>query len=32
MAKQKIIEVLGENNKCAYPTTVCVVDVDNMNG
>jgi hypothetical protein len=29
--KQKIIEVLGKNNYCKYPTTVCAVDVDYMN-
>ena len=32
MTKQKIIEVLGKNNNCTYPTTGCVVDVENMNG
>jgi hypothetical protein len=31
IAKQKIIEVLGKNNNCAYPTTVCAVDVENTN-
>ena len=30
--KQKIIKVYGKNNKSKYPTTVCKVDVDTMNG
>jgi hypothetical protein len=31
MTKQKIIEVLGGNNKCICPTTDCVVDMIGMN-
>jgi hypothetical protein len=31
MTKQKIIEVSEKNNKGAYPTTVCAVDVKSMN-
>lgn len=31
IAKQKIIEVFGKNKNCTYPTTVCAVDVENMN-
>lgn len=32
IAKQKIIEVYGKNNNCAYPATVCEVVVNKRNG
>jgi hypothetical protein len=28
---QKIVKVFENMNTCAYPTTVCLVDADDMN-
>lgn len=29
--KQKIIEVLGNDNNCKYPKAVCAVGIENTN-